>query len=621
MNDSKYAHLDRSALIRLLERRDAERRFGLVWERDEIEADRALNADFIALEHDPELSCGTGPQRNLLIEGDNYDVLRTLRTTHAGSIKVIAIDPPYNTGARDFVYNDRYADRDHAFRHSLWLEFMHRRLSIARELLRSDGVVFVNIGEDEHSHLAMLMDQLFTGMKVGTFVWRTRQGANDSGGAFFTQDHEYVLCYAGPDFRFGGHQKSDALYSNPDGDPRGPWKSADVTKAHTYLQRPNTYYPIRNPTTGIWYPCNPDSVWRFASRDRVAPGQKLRTKTMEEWIEDDRILWPRDNRTVAYATRADLDAGIADGSAPFVLRPDLPDLDDLVGKTLGYGRPQFKRFLSDRKNDAKPLSSWIVATLADKAEKASGAADVKTLEAGTYTEGTASIQAILGGKAFTFPKPVSLLRALISQATSPDEGHVVLDFFAGSGTTGQAVLELNETDDGDRRFILCSSTEATSDEPDKNVCRDVMRPRLASVVDGYVPRAKGRRTERDRRVAGLGGGFAYLRAVRIRQEEVRMRISHEQVWTALQMLHSGLVGGTRREGALYVLPLPSGDLVYMPDEEEESIKTLALRLEGPTGATVYSWRPGIVAQRIRSDAVTLHKVPDELVARFGGRSG
>ncbi|SFO44940.1 site-specific DNA-methyltransferase [Sphingomonas sp. OK281] len=621
MTNSKYAHLDRSALIRILERRDAERRFGLVWERDELEADAALNDDFVVLEHDLEASCGAGLQRNLIIEGDNYDALRVLRATHSGRIKVIAIDPPYNTGARDFIYNDHYVDRDHAFRHSLWLEFMYRRLSVARELLRPDGVIFVNIGEDEHAHLAMLMDQIFSGMRVGTFVWRTRQGANDAGGAFFTQDHEYVLCYAGPEFRFGGEEKSDALYTNSDGDPFGPWKSSDITKAHTYIQRPNTYYPIRNPNTDVWYPCNPDSVWRFASRDRVTPGQKLRTKTMEEWIDDGRVLWPRNDRTVNYRTRDELDAAITDGAAPFVLRHNLPDLDDLVGKDLGYGRPQFKRYLSDRKKDSKPLSSWIVATLADKLEKGSGDTTVTTMTVGTNTEGTATIQSVLGSKAFTFPKPVSLLRALIAQSTAADGGHVVLDFFAGSGTTGQAVLELNEADDGDRHFILCSNSEATREEPDKNVCRNITRERMARIIEGYVPRTKGRKAGGNNRIAGLGSGFGYLRALRLPVDEVRMRISHEQIWTALQLVHSGAVGDAPLTGSLYVLPLPDGDLVYMPNEDESTLQAIKARLTRRASAIIYSWRPGVVAQYVQGEGVTIAKIPDELLTRFGKPTG
>src|SRR5690606_8308638 len=157
----RYAHLTREQLLRLLERRDAERQLGLVWERDEIEADRALNDDFVALELDEALSHGEAPWDNLIVEGDNYDALRYLRMTHAGRIRCIYIDPPYNTGNRDFVYNDRFVDRSHRFRHSLWLEFMYRRLQLAKDLLADDGVIFVSIDDNELFRLGMLMDRVF----------------------------------------------------------------------------------------------------------------------------------------------------------------------------------------------------------------------------------------------------------------------------------------------------------------------------------------------------------------------------------------------------------------------------------------------------------------------------
>ena len=132
---ANYEDLDREALIRLLRRRDAERQLGLVWERDEIEVDDAVNSDYVALQLDSALSHGDAPWDNLIIEGDNFDALRALRMSHKGAIRCIYIDPPYNTGNRDFVYNDRFVDKTHRFRHSLWLEFMYRRLQLARELL------------------------------------------------------------------------------------------------------------------------------------------------------------------------------------------------------------------------------------------------------------------------------------------------------------------------------------------------------------------------------------------------------------------------------------------------------------------------------------------------------
>ncbi|MGZ8908275.1 MAG: DNA methyltransferase, partial [Methylobacter sp.] len=171
------------------------------------EHEKAVNDDFVALDFDPALSCGEAPYSNLIIEGDNFDALRYLRMTHAGKIKCIYIDPPYNTGNRDFIYNDHFVDKEDAYRHSKWLEFMYRRLQLARDLLAEDGVIFVSIGEEEQAPLTLLMDQVFAGMKMGTFVWRRRSGAQDAKERFQSVDHEYVLAYGMPGFRFGGDGK------------------------------------------------------------------------------------------------------------------------------------------------------------------------------------------------------------------------------------------------------------------------------------------------------------------------------------------------------------------------------------------------------------------------------
>ena len=148
MAAKKYDDLSKDELVRLVEARDRrdEIRFGLVWEADEIERDKALNKDFVALDLDCSLCVGDGPWRNLLIEGDNFDALRYLRMTFAGRVKCILIDPPYNTGSSDFIYNDRFVEKEHLWRHSLWLEYMFQRLTIARDLLSNDGVILVHIG-------------------------------------------------------------------------------------------------------------------------------------------------------------------------------------------------------------------------------------------------------------------------------------------------------------------------------------------------------------------------------------------------------------------------------------------------------------------------------------------
>jgi len=247
---SKYEGLDRDTLVRLLEQRDRERQLGLVWERDEIDPDRAINDDFVGLQLDPSLSHGDAPWDNLIIEGDNYDALRALRMTHAGRIRCIYIDPPYNTGNRDFVYNDRFVDKTHRFRHSLWLEFMYRRLLLARELLADDGVIFVSIDDNEIFRLGMLMDRVFgQGKHVATCIWQKRYSRENRGA--IGDAHEYLLVYATDPARFKEsrgriplEEKQATAYRNPNNDPKGPWQSISMT-AQGF--RPNQMYEIEAP--------------------------------------------------------------------------------------------------------------------------------------------------------------------------------------------------------------------------------------------------------------------------------------------------------------------------------------------------------------------------------------
>ena len=495
---------------------------------------------------------------------------------------------------------------------------MHQRLRIARELLREDGAIFVHIGEEEYAHLSMLMEQVFPGMKVGTFVWRTREGGNDAqkDGPFFSQDHEYILCYAGPEFRFGGQEKNTSHYANPDNDPDGDWYPGDLTTPKTIDQVPKSYYPIQDPKTNTWYPGNPGRVWAYATEKHVRKGQKLKAPTIEQLVAKGRILFPKDDRTGVHAPRAALDRAIAAGDAPPALRPGLPGLDDLVGKRLGYGRPQLKRFLRDARTLTKPLSSWVLATSASDAERAVAPTESHVIQASTNREATKSLIAILGQKQFDYPKPVSLIRALVEQATDPVGGHIVLDFFAGSGTAAQAVLELNEEDRGDRRFILVSSTEATADEPGKNVCRDVTRVRVARVMQGYAVKGK----TSTKQVPGLGAGFAYLRALRLSMETVSIKLHHDWVWTALQLQHAQAVAQSA-EGPVQHLALEDGDVLYVPKATSEAVDALRHVLRTRQSAVVYSWQPGVLRQRFDLDGVTFEKVPEALLARFGAGLG
>jgi adenine-specific DNA-methyltransferase len=480
----KYDHLSKDELVRLLaarDRRDATR-FGLVWEANEIDRDKAINSDFVALDLVPDQSVGAAPWRNLIIEGDNFDALRYLRMTYAGRVKCILIDPPYNTGSSDFIYNDRFVDASDSWRYSTWIEFLYQRLIIARDLLRQDGVLLCCINDENRSKLELLLDKVMPGRRVGSFVWRTRSGARVSKNHFVSVDQEYILCYANNDFSFAGSAKTFADYGNPDNDPRGDWANFNLTKGQSYKERPRSYFPLQNPKSGIWYACNPDRVWAFSSEAKIKAGQRLLGLSMEQVVREEKVLWPIDDKVATFKSIEELMTAIDAGTAPRHIRRGLPDLEFWVGKPVGYGMPRYKMHKRELDAANNPLSTWISTPDSDEAKSLAGDT-VETMQSGFTAEGATLVTAMLGTKEFSYPKPLSLIQSLVQQCASSND--LVMDFFSGSGTTAHAVLAQNAEDDQSRRFIMVSSTEATDKESNKNVCRDVCRRRIAAAIEGY----------------------------------------------------------------------------------------------------------------------------------------
>jgi adenine-specific DNA-methyltransferase len=599
---AQLAQLNETQLRRLLVEHLTKQKLGLTWEASAIERDAALNADLVLPKPVPTLCsplppAGEGPgeramaYKNLIIEGDNFDALRLLKATHAGKIRVIYIDPPYNTGNKDWVYNDHYVGANDRWRHSQWLEFLYRRLTLARDLLTPDGVIMVSINDENRSRLELLMDEVMPGRRLGSITWRTRQGSNDTKGGFLSVDHEHVLVYGNPAFSFNGFTKSYEMYGNRDNDPRGDWRSSDLTKAHDYKERPNTFYPIRDPKTEIHYPANPDAVWRYSSRERLKEGQKLETKTMEEFIELGQILFPKEQHVAVWKTIDELRNAIDTGQVPKsgkspMLRHDLPDLEYWVGKQVGFGRPAFKRYKADLRNDTQPLSSWIVPKFEEDEYEAEN-----SFTSGTNQEGARDVVALFGDKAFNYAKPLSLIKNLLQQATRP--GDIVLDFFAGSGTTGHAVLELNAEDQGQRSFILCSSTEATKKEPDKNLCRDVCAERIKRVIQGYHGRP------------GIPGNFAYLQLDKVEPADAPFEANAEHAFHLLALQRFG-----------NIRPLPPGPVKYLGQSgdcavlvcahvDPETITALANwpQHQGVARLAIYSPRPTTLAEQLAARGI------------------
>ncbi len=379
---------------------------------------------------------------NLIIEGDNLEVLKLLQKSYLGKIKMIYIDPPYNTG-NDFIYPDNYTESlqtyleftgqvdiegrkfstnteaDGRF-HSKWLNMMYPRLYLARNLLSDDGFMFISIDDNEVDNLKKLTNEIFGEESlIGTMVWRRRQVSDNRNLNNFSTDHEYVLFVAKPNAVLLGEAKDLSKYSNPDNDPRGPWMSDNLTGLATAKERPNLHYDIVHPVTGVRYPPLPSRGWCYEEA------------RMGKLIVEDRILWP----------------------------------------SKSTGRPRLKRFLADIRSNYTGFSS--------------------VQEPGFTTDGTRELEQLFGEKILGFPKPVTLLSLLISQTTKTDGNEIVLDFFAGSGTTAQAVLDTNNRDGGNRRFILVQLPEPTG-RADFPTIADICKERVRHVIQKLGENKQGK---------------------------------------------------------------------------------------------------------------------------------
>lgn len=369
----------------------------------------------------PAESVNWDTTQNLYIEGDNLEVLKLLQSAYYRKVKMIYIDPPYNTG-NDFVYADDFADPLARYKevtqqttksnpetmgryHTNWLNMMYPRLRLAANLLRDDGVVFISIDDHEVTNLRRLCDEVFGEENfVAQFIWQSRQNKDNRNITGVSIDHEYILCYSKQcgNRIFRGTERKVELYKNPDNDPRGLWTSANMVGLATIDARPNLHYDLINPANGINYGC-PEKGWRY---DR---------NTMSRLISENRIIWPDDPS----------------------------------------GRPRKKSFLNELSDNLPGFSS--------------------VFNMGVFTNtATKEIGALLNGYWFDFPKPTEIIKQLISQVTK--ENDVVLDFFSGSATTAHAVMQLNAEDGGNRQFILVQLPEICDEKSEaykagyKNIC-------------------------------------------------------------------------------------------------------------------------------------------------------
>ncbi len=389
---------------------------------------------------------------NLLIEGDNYHSLAVLNFTHREAIDLIYIDPPYNTGNNDFIYNDKFVDKEDSFRHSKWLSFMEKRLKLAKFLLKSTGVIFISIDDNEYAPLKLLCDEHIFG--EGNFIAclptiMNLKGNQDQFG--FAGTHEYTLVYAKDikQAKMNEFVVMDEDLEEWEEDEIGYFKKGANLKSTGVnaprQKRPNLFFPVFFAKNGDFY-VTEDNLPKNSSDIKILPitdGKEMSWRWGKEKMKNEKynLIIEKNGESITIYKKQ---------------RPSLGDLPSKKPKTIFY-----------------------------KPEYSSG-------------NGTSQLKDIFGDKVFNNPKPLDLIKDFISLA-SPKDG-TILDFMAGSGTTGHAVLELNNKDGGKRKFILCTNN---GDEKSKHkIASDICYPRIKRVIGGY-------KNQKNEKINGLGGNLKY----------------------------------------------------------------------------------------------------------------
>lgn len=393
----------------------------------------------------PEESKNWDDTENLYIEGDNLEVLKLLQESYLGKVKMIYIDPPYNTG-NDFIYADDFMrsqdeenrqmgmydeDENRLFKnndsngrfHSDWCSMMYSRLMLARNLLTDDGAIFMSIDDNERDNLEKLGAEIFGESNyVATFPWRKRTAKSDVPFGV-SQDYEWIVCFAKTSKFIARTTGTERKYFETEDYPHQPWRIHDLTTQRTAAERPNSAFTMVNPKTGKEYPVNPLRTWAVTK------------ETFAQYYAEGKIVFPDDY--------------------PF----------------LNISKPAFRYWKSD---DMK------------KAGEMFGLMPVSTKlpdNIGMSLDGTKEITDIFNGKVFSYPKTVELISFFIDIISKIDKETIVLDFFSGSATTAHAVMQLNAKDGGHRKFIMVQLPEPCDEKSEaykagyKTIC-DIGKERI-----------------------------------------------------------------------------------------------------------------------------------------------
>lgn len=486
----------------------------------------------------PEESVNWDTTENFIIEGDNLEVLKLLQKSYLGKVKMIYIDPPYNTG-NDFIYPDNYSeslqtyleytgqvdsegrkfgtntDADGRF-HSKWMNMMYPRLYLARNLLRDDGIIFISVDDTEAANLRQVMNEVFGEDNfLAAIAWEKRYTRSNNAKLFYSLK-DTILTYRKSDsvstVRETRSESSKSIYGNPDDDPRGPWTSSSYVNPATKQERPNLVYPIKNPHTREMVE-HPTHAWKYETTEH------------ERHVRENRLWWGQK------------------GDAKF---------------------PRLKNFLGEMGEGVVPTDVWDYES------------------SGTTDEGGLEVKALFGEAVFDNPKPTKLIRRMLSLATSKCDNDLVLDFFAGSGSTGHAVVDQNELDGGNRRFILVQLPEPT-DRQDYPTIAKLCEERVRRVIKKLTDEEAGTLDMQDGAVPDRGFRVYSLSESNFTEWDARVEPDAEALQKQMELHIEHIRDGRTADDILYELLLKSGFPLTTPVEK----KTLA-------GKTVHSVAGGVL---------------------------
>ena len=430
---------ERAALLELLR---TDKTYGLVWENKPEDVEERLRDELPVLIEDESKRLtdgGDDAPNHILIEGDNLEALTTLAYTHAGKIDVIYIDPPYNTGNKDFVYNDSYVDSEDTYRHSKWLSFMSKRLRIAKKLLSDRGVIFISIDDNEQANLKLLCDEVFGLNNFISSLPRVTKKSGKDHSDNIAKNHDFVLIYAKNISLaiFNGIKTEEKGYDNSD---------EFVAKRGKYKLNQTLDY------NSLWYNPAMDFPIEVDGQIYYAGGDEAKHRLRHQGIHD-----PKD--WVWRWSQAKFDFGLANGFVVFKKGRNGVRIYTKTYLNASIGKKGNEYFIEYKDRETKMGSLTFTENVFsnDNAKK--------------------DIEPIIGGNAFDFPKPVSLITQICEICSHEDS--TILDFFAGSGTTLHAVMQLNAEDGGHRRCILVTNNE-------NGICENVTYERNKRVINGYT---------------------------------------------------------------------------------------------------------------------------------------